>query len=111
LHTGIAKVEWFLDGAYIGNGTSRVYNFDQHLGVHTLKVVATDRVGLTAEYERDVYAVPGAIGGLQNLGLLPSDPIETPTPEPDPSPSQDPSPSPSPSQSPDGTLPIEIPVP
>jgi hypothetical protein len=110
-HSGIADVVWMLDDEVIGHGATLTYNFDQKLGQHDLTVIAVDRVGLLAVSERRVTSVPGVIGGLQNLGVLPSEPIaETPSPEPSPSQSSEPSPSPSPSESPAPGLPLPLPT-
>jgi Bacterial Ig domain len=99
--SGIADVVWFLDldasnpsaSEPIGDGATISYNFDQVLGSHTLTAIATDKAGNIASATRAVTAVPGAIGPLQNLGVLPSDsgsPDPSPTPTPTPTPSESP---------------------
>lgn len=104
--SGISTVKWYLEDDLIAEGADATYNFDQNYGKHQLIAKATDRAGNEATTEIWVTAVPGPISPLENLGVLPTEPVDE-TPSPDPSPSETPTPEPSPSSSP--ALPITIP--
>ena len=57
-HSGIEKVEFYINDVYVGNATESPYTWiwsDRAFFKHFLKVIATDNIGLFTEYEIEVW--------------------------------------------------------